>query len=300
LIAVKYYPHQSRYYDQWSHQPIIIGLGLDKNTSGMAVFVSGLALIWMLFELRSAARTPLTRTKFLQYGVLLAVTLWLLLQYRSATAFACLSLGALMLGTMRIAAIRAEVRRLTSYALAALGLLVLVGVTGLGDDVVAGVSKALGRDPTLHGRGEIWRRVLHEDINPVTGVGFYSFWTPERNKRLSEGFYYSLGEAHNGYIETYLNHGLAGVTLLLGMLVASAHAAKRAVLAGSAFGTLRLALLITILFYNISESAFDRLVPIWFALILAGIDCPPTPALSALEISPDSDAFLRRSDVGLA
>jgi hypothetical protein len=40
--------------------------------------------------------------------------------------------------------------------------------------------------------------------------GFYSFWTAERIERLSSKYFYDLTEAHNGYIEVYLNGGLIG------------------------------------------------------------------------------------------
>jgi O-antigen ligase len=144
----------------------------------------------------------------------------------------------------------------------------------LDDDLIRASSRSLGRDPTLHGRNEIWSRVLREDTNPFIGVGFYSFWTPDRNRRLSTGFYYSLGTAHNGYIETYVNHGLIGLALLLVMLVWAMQKARRAVLEATPLGALRLTLLIVLLLNNITESSFDRLVPAWLTLLLVAFDPP--------------------------
>ncbi len=116
--------------------------------------------------------------------------------------------------------------------------------------------------------------VLQEDINRLLGVGYYSFWSEERNQRLSKGFYYLLGEAHNGYMQTYLNSGIIGVTLLLSMIGSAGKLIKQKVLEGSSFGALRLAFLITIVIYNVTESAFDRLVPVWFAMVLVVLEYP--------------------------
>jgi hypothetical protein len=141
--------------------------------------------------------------------------------------------------------------------------------SGLGGLVVKESAALVGRDPTLHGRSDIWKAVLSEDTNPMVGAGFYSFWSPERNRRLSEKYYYSLGEAHNGYIETYLNSGLVGLFLLFAMIASAVSGIKRDVLNGSGLGTLRLGFLISTLMYNITESAFDRLVPVCFVLLFA-------------------------------
>jgi len=146
-------------------------------------------------------------------------------------------------------------------------------------------AKLVGRDPTLHGRIDIWQAVLKEDSNPLIGAGFYSFWSAERNQRLSEKYYYLLGEAHNGYVETYLNSGLIGVFLLIAMIVSATKGIKREVVGSSGSGDFRLAFLITILFYNISESIFDRLSIIWFVLLVVILESPRRTSSSNRRVS---------------
>lgn len=268
FIANRYFPTISRAYDIWTNNAGFVGIGLDKNTSGMVTFVAALSLLWLLLE--AGRRYALMA----RYAVLLLVTAWLLVQYRSSTAVACVVIGSVTLVLTRIRFFLPHVKRLMKYAVGAAVAVLVLAVTGLGATLVKAGSELLGRDPTLHGRNEIWSKALKEDINPLIGSGFYSFWTEQRNIRLSDGYYYMLGEAHNGYIETYLNHGLIGLALLLAMLVASVQAAKRAVLEGDRFGPLRIALVLMILFYNISESAFDRLVPIWLGFLLVAVSVP--------------------------
>src|SRR5581483_4780832 len=81
--------------------------------------------------------------------------------------------------------------------------------------------QSLGRNPTLTGRTEIWSAVLHFAGNPLFGTGFESFWLGDRIKHIwAYGeMTYGINEAHNGYIETYLNLGWIGVALLVNLII---------------------------------------------------------------------------------
>jgi exopolysaccharide production protein ExoQ len=273
-LILKYYSHLGRNYDSWTNQPVFVGVSTDKNTFGMALFVSALSLLWILLGLRDQRSHGRTRTELCAYSALMLMTVWLLGKAHSATALSCTLFGGCLLFALRFPAITRQVRRLGSYVAGMAALVLILQVTGAWGFAVAEFSQALGRDAKLHGREDIWRKVLQEDINPLAGVGFYSFWSEERNQRISEGFYYNLGTAHNGYLETYLNTGLIGLSLLALAIVSGVKGIQKDVLAGSRFGALRLSFLFTIVIYNITESAFDRLVPVWFTLLLVIVDCP--------------------------
>jgi O-antigen ligase len=126
----------------------------------------------------------------------------------------------------------------------------------------------LGRDMTLTGRTDIWKYVLAEDINPLLGTGFYSFWLGDRGDRLSETAGFPLNEAHNGYLETYLNSGLIGLALLIFLLISMTKSVQRQLVTRPETAVVRLAFLISIIIYNFTESTFNRLDIIWFALLL--------------------------------
>jgi exopolysaccharide production protein ExoQ len=274
VVVIKYYTEFSRHYDPWTNQPVFTGLTLDKNYLGSTLFVCALFLSWMLLENMKAWAKE--RTTLFVYCGLLLMTIWLLHKARSATAVCCTVLGVGVLVAMRVPRLRIKVQRLEAHIVWIAVILILLQVSGLGTSVLKGFAEAVGRDPKLHGRAEIWEGVLKEDINPLVGTGFYSFWSPERNGRISKelGFYYNLGEAHNGYIETYLNSGLIGLALLFIVIGAGVKAIKRAVLDVSRIATLRLAFLVSILIYNITESAFDRLSMLWLTLLLVMLDYP--------------------------
>ena len=60
---------------------------------------------------------------------------------------------------------------------------------------------------------------------------------------------------------------------------------------GSGIGPLRLAFLITIVIYNLTESTFDRLMPVWFTLLLVMVECPRPETMA--EITDDEPSFAK-------
>ena len=80
---------------------------------------------------------------------------------------------------------------------------------------------AVGRDPTLTDRTAIWSIVLSMHTNPLVGTGYESFWLGPRLQKVWQLFGATINESHNGYLEVYLNLGLIGVLLLVGLLITS-------------------------------------------------------------------------------
>src|SRR5207253_7770730 len=78
-----------------------------------------------------------------------------------------------------------------------------------------------GHNATLAGRGELWRQLLGLHTNPIFGVGFESFWLGDRLRTLAAQHWWAPNEAHNGYLETYLNLGLIGLFILTGCIIAT-------------------------------------------------------------------------------
>jgi O-antigen ligase len=121
----------------------------------------------------------------------------------------------------------------------------------------------LGRDMTFTGRTEIWQRVLSVDINPLLGVGYYSFWMIQRVDWVALGWMGQLNEAHNGYIETYLNSGLVGLSLLSVLLMTALRRVGKEALCGSEYKAFLLAFILILTIYNFTEAAFNRQSPLW-------------------------------------
>ncbi len=112
-----------------------------------------------------------------------------------------------------IVALRPVSTRLRRPAILLLPPAVLVMITiaataGLTDEVLA----LLGRDPTLTGRTEIWRDALPAILErPLLGHSVVNFW--QRDAVKKSGVWFS--NAHNGFLQQLINHGVLGLALLV-------------------------------------------------------------------------------------
>ena len=122
------------------------------------------------------------------------------------------------------------------------------------------------------GRGELWRALLAMHTNPIFGVGFESFWLGDRLVLIKGDLPWQPNEAHNGYLEVYLNLGIIGLLMLAGLIIATFRKACTELLVNFEWGRFRLALLAAIVFYNWTEACFRGLSLIWFAFYIIALD----------------------------
>ena len=148
--------------------------------------------------------------------------------------------------------------------------------------IESAVLEASGRDSTLTGRTGIWQTVLNEPINPLLGTGYASFWLGDRLQRIWELYPNTpLLQAHNGYIEVYLNLGLVGVALLVGVVWTALRNVQRRLVAvqystgnldDSLFQSFGIAYMIAYLAYNITEATFMGLNFLFIVFLLLAWD----------------------------
>jgi len=112
------------------------------------------------------------------------------------------------------------------------------------------------------------------DTNPLLGTGYESFWLGPRLNLVAQKAGEMINEAHNGYLEVYLNLGGIGVLLLLVLLIAAyRNVCKRELASKGSVTSLTLGLWTVVLFYNLSEAAFKHGL-LWLALLLGAIALP--------------------------
>jgi O-antigen ligase len=105
--------------------------------------------------------------------------------------------------------------------------------------------------------------------NFLFGTGYNSVWLTEEGRRLAEKF--EMPHAHNGYLETYLNLGIIGTSLLIIVLLSACRNAANQVATGSMLGPFLVTLCLSGIIYNYSEVTFGRDNPVSFGLMLAAI-----------------------------
>jgi O-antigen ligase len=102
-------------------------------------------------------------------------------------------------------------------------------------------------------------------------------------------------EAHDGYIEVFLNLGWLGIVLFGNVLVTGYRTVVSAFRRNAEEGRLRLAYFVVAVAYNFAESAFGSLNPIWIFFLLATISVPggwikmkPRKTVTATTIIPEA------------
>jgi O-antigen ligase len=104
-------------------------------------------------------------------------------------------------------------------------------------------------------------------------------------------YYFHPNQAHNGYIETYINLGWTGVALLLVLIVAGYRNILR--MERGYAGSLCFAYFMVALVYNITEAAFKVMHPLWIAFLLA-------VAAGAAQSNPSEEPESSAQLIGLA
>jgi O-antigen ligase len=253
LLFIKYYPHLGRNHDVWTGVMFNTGVNTDKNMLGVTTYILTLGALWQVRRIKEEAHPQKRFRQLLAQYSLLGLGIWILSLANSATSIACFTLGCMVMlvtGFPRFRRTTAVHRFVVVLML--LGFLIKV------TDAEAAVAYALGRNPDLTGRAsEIWPLLIPMAPNALVGAGFESFWLGPRLQRAWSAFPgLYLNEAHNGYLELYLNLGIVGLILAILIL---AHGYRRCVAGFRTDPNLArcmLAYVLTIAIYSYTEAGF--------------------------------------------
>jgi exopolysaccharide production protein ExoQ len=135
---------------------------------------------------------------------------------------------------------------------------VLSRIPGL--NIINRISWYLYGNYTLSGRTVIWDFVNYEiGRRPLLGWGYQSFWLvgPDAPSVVeAPGWVKTMPSAHNGYLDTQLDMGYVGLTLLVIFIIATLHAIGRVADRDPARAWLLLSLALFVILINTMESAW--------------------------------------------
>jgi O-antigen ligase len=270
ILFIKYFPELGREYSKWTGGASFGGIALGKNALGADCMILGFFFFWHFLRVRQQEKSSARRNELILSLAFLVMIGWLLHMAKSSTSLVSMlvAIGVVLFLGLRF--VRAE--RVGTYLVAIVVASVLAdAMFGIHDLIIT----SLGKDPTLTNRTDIWQILLNWDINPVLGIGFESFWLGDRIKKL-DALYpeIHLNEAHNGYLETYLNLGLLGLGITLAIVVATYAKGLKALINDFQFGRFRLAYLIAFILYNWTEAAFRTHCVPFFVFFLCAINYP--------------------------
>jgi exopolysaccharide production protein ExoQ len=262
ILFIKYYPNIGRLLNKsWWLEAT--GVATQKNELGVDCMMFGVLFLWMLVSIYREQEDPSRRRRLLAYGTIIAMIIWLLNQCNSTTSITGLISAA---GVMWLAS-----RPSRKPALVHLLVVVVLGiaVTALFFDPGGGMVEALGKDPTLTGRKDTWKLLASWPMNPWVGQGFESFWLGDRLKEIRKALNdFPINEAHNGYLEVYLNLGWVGICFIALLLVIGYRRVISGIRRNPRKGSLFLGLFLCTLFFSLTEAAFRLNCISWIFFLL--------------------------------
>lgn len=267
VLLIKYYPALGRIYNIWTWEPMFVGVTEHKNTLGMVCMVLGLGFEWRFLMAYRDRKDPRRTKRLMVYAALLGMMVWLFVQANSVTAQSCFILGSVFLlasGSRMVVKRPWRVYLLVAILVAAPFATLFMGMGG-------GALEGMGRDATLTGRTEIWKDVLSMSGSPLIGTGFESFWLGKRADRMWGMFYFHPTQAHNGYIEVYLELGWIGIALLAAIVVTGCRDAVAMLRPDPHAARIRLAYIVVALAYNMTEAGFRMMTLTWFFFLLSAV-----------------------------
>ena len=277
ILFIKYYPNMGKEYDAWVNRTLYTGVTTNKNTLGAICLLFGLGAVWrLLVDYQARGSTGRTR-RLIAHVVVLAMTLWLFWIADSMTSLSCFLLACPLVFAANL---RAVVRR---PALMHLLIAAVLSVSISALFFETGLLQTIGRDPTLTDRTGLWASLLSMASHPWLGTGFESFWAGPRLDKLWSVYAWHPNEAHNGYIEIFLNLGWLGIFLVAVIIAVGYRTVITSFRRNRPTGSLMLGYFVAGLIYNCTEAAIFRiLAPAWIFLLLA-ITRFPEPSSPEIE-----------------
>lgn len=272
ILFIKYYPSMGRSFTM-SGFPMYTGVTMQKNSLGVICLIFGLASLWSFLAVyRDRGRAHRTQLLIAQ-GTILSMVLWLLWTCNSMTSLSCFIMAA---GVMVLAR-RPIVSRRPALVHLLVAAMLGMSIFALFFDSSGGIVEGLGRNPTLTGRTAIWEAVLPLAGNPLVGTGYESFWLGKRLEKfwsVNDGAFEGIQEAHNGYLELFLNLGWIGM-VLLALVILMGYPKVIATYRGDPdAGSLGIALFASEVVYNFTEAGFRMMFPLWIFFLLAIMGIP--------------------------
>jgi len=271
VLFIKYYPDLGRSYNPWTWMPMYSGVTTYKNLLGMVCLVFGLGSVWSFIEAYEERRMPHRMRHLVAHGVVIVMAIWLFVTADSMTSLSCF----VMAGAVMVASTGRWVEKRTGLVHIMIATVVALSIGALFLDTGGFLVSSLGRNVTLTGRKDIWKAVLSIHINPFLGAGFESFWVGSRLERMWNMTAKGINEAHNGYLETFLNLGWVGLALLAGLIATGYRNVLAVFRSDPHAGRLRLGFFTAALIYSLTEAGFRMMGSIWTAFLLAILAVPP-------------------------
>jgi len=277
-----YYPTLGRRFTK-SGDVEYIGVTVQKNQLGVICLIFGLGSLWCFLR-AYRDRTGVVRSRrLLAHGTMLGIVAWLLNMCHSLTSSVSLVLAGSVMALASRRSTRAKPARVHLLVVAALCIALFPLF------VAPSLVESMGRSTTFSGRTEIWRVLPGLVRNHWVGAGYETFLVGPRLVELKGIIDQTFQEAHNGYLEVYLNLGWIGVSLFAFVVITGYRKVFAALRQDPAIGSLNLAFFVAVLIEGLTEAPFRMLTPTWFVLLWAIIGASKAVRQPSVRMRKDID-----------
>jgi exopolysaccharide production protein ExoQ len=289
VLYIKFYPALGRAYHN-DGSPMYTGVGHQKNDLGLMCLTAGMYFAWKIFQKRG--EHELAEKSDINDWILMGMLVWLLLKSDSQTSTGCLLMAMTAMLIARVKPISNKPSRLIAVsALGAISYAILESTMHIKEFIL----DLMGRDPSLTSRTEIWDVVFRHEGNPIIGVGFMSFWSGERLLSLWDECKCRINQAHNGYVEQYVNLGYVGVAFIVIIMLSGLLKVRKELDTDPAAGVLRFCFITVAALYNYTEASFYGISNMWLMMMIgcidiSGVAVPRTAAVMNPVVAPRGQA----------
>jgi hypothetical protein len=293
VLWMKYYLPLGRYYNGWTGEACFCGVSSDKNALGRLAMLSALFMLWGLVMQERGVGWKKWVKKAMPDLLVLMMSIWIIRTANSATSLMCFIAGTAVLFGARMKSLRNNPPRLIRYAWA---LIIVSFLFFYFPNLRSVITGSVGRNVNLTERTDVWEGAFALHTNPLIGEGFAGVWLTPGGLALVERLH--ISEAHNGFLETYLNGGLIAVGLLGVVLLGAGKSVIRQVIEGSPIASLYAAVFFTGFIYNYTEAAFNNNSIVGFVLWMVAMQYgQPKPVTAPGQVAATTGSELGRASL---
>lgn len=285
ILVINYFPYYGRDYGRWSGELMWIGLADQKNGLAEFCIYAALFLIWSNWEKLSKWKSLESKLPVYIDIFMLLLSIYLLMGPDRTLKYSVTSTISLLVGLAIMIFLSINMNKGVSInrnlVIFFMILIIFIGAMMPFTRITPAekVASAFGRDDTLTGRTQIWATLVpYANKRMFLGYGQGGFWTTSMRELTSS-------HGHNGYLDTILDLGIVGLTLISIMFI----------YLGIKFVNLqnsypRLAILLVCLLYmalvhSMAESGLSTLSGFPNSLIILFLEIPGTEETNSSLIS---------------
>ena len=260
LLLVKFFKNLG--FERTVHgTKVWAGVMTHKNELGAACALAIIFAIWRFIKNKNWT--------IMFEAVVLLISFYLMIRSGSATAIILALLGILLLFVVSKYDINKIKKLFAVYVIAF--ILIMIIWQDFFSNTLTSLFSALGRETTLTGRIPMWRDLIKMGSKHFwLGCGYENFWLTNFSQVWSK-YSFRPNQAHNGYIEIFLNLGLIGFILFMIYLINGFRKVIGLMEGDKGFYGLIMVYVIMILFNNITEAFFLKPNLEWFLLLYMGV-----------------------------